>query len=104
MAGSRPIDLDGIEWDAIRDHPIPGDVLRVVAYMQDVESHTVVFPRTFFSPRALWRAGHSEGEFFGLVGTLLAISANPPHWGAPPTQFARAENRRRLKGVAPLSS
>lgn len=53
MSGSRPIDLDGIEWDAIRDYPLTDDVLRIVAYMQDVESHTVIFPRTFFSRRAL---------------------------------------------------
>lgn len=53
MSGSRPIDLDGIEWDAIPEHPIADDILRVLAYMQDVESHTVVFPRTIFSKRAL---------------------------------------------------
>jgi hypothetical protein len=53
IGGSGPIDLEGIDWDAIDSHPIPEDVLRVLAYMQDVESHTVVFPRTFFSQRAL---------------------------------------------------
>lgn len=53
MSGSRPIDLDGIDWDAIADHPIAPDILRILAYMQDVESHTVVFPRTIFSKRAL---------------------------------------------------
>ncbi len=53
MSGSRPIDLDGIEWSAIPDHPIADDILRVLAYMQDVESHTVVFPGTIFSKRAL---------------------------------------------------
>lgn len=59
MSGSRPIDLEGIDWDAIPDHPLPDDVLRVLTYMQDVESHTVVFPRTFFSKRAL------EDEYVG---------------------------------------
>jgi hypothetical protein len=53
MSGSRPIDLDGIDWNAIAGHPLVDDILRVVAYMQDVESHTVVFPRTLFSRRAL---------------------------------------------------
>ena len=53
MSGSRPIDLDGIDWDAIPDHPIPDDIIRILRYMQDVESHTVVFPRTIFSKRAL---------------------------------------------------
>ena len=59
MSGSRPIDLEGIDWDAIPNYPIPEDVLRVLTYMQDVESHTVVFPRTFFSKRAL------EDEYVG---------------------------------------
>ncbi len=53
IAGSRPISLDGIDWDAIRDFPISDDTLRILAYMQDVESHTVVFPRTIFSQRAV---------------------------------------------------
>ena len=53
IAASRPIDLDGIDWDAIPDHPLPADVIKVLTYMQDVESHTVVFPTTFFSRRAL---------------------------------------------------
>lgn len=53
MSKSRPLDLSGIDWDAIASHPLPDDVLRVLAYMQDVESHTVVFPRTIFSRRAV---------------------------------------------------
>jgi fatty acid desaturase len=53
MSTTRPIDLDGIDWDAIADHPLPNDILKILAYMQDVESHTVVFPRTIFSKRAL---------------------------------------------------
>jgi hypothetical protein len=53
IAGSRPIDLEGIDWDAIPAHPLGDEVLRVLAYMQDVESHTVVFPRTIFSRRAV---------------------------------------------------
>jgi hypothetical protein len=53
IAGSRPLDLDGIDWDAISSHPLPEDVLRILTYMQDVESHTVVFPRTIFSQRAV---------------------------------------------------
>jgi hypothetical protein len=53
MSGSRPIDLQDIDWNGVRDYPLDADVVRVLAYMQDVESHTVVFPTTFFSRRAL---------------------------------------------------
>jgi len=53
ITGSRPIPLDDIDWDSIAAHPLDDDILRVVAYMQDVESHTVVFPRTILSRRAV---------------------------------------------------
>lgn len=50
---SRPLDLAGIDWQSIPSYPLSGDLLRILAYMQDVESHTVVFPRTIFSQRAV---------------------------------------------------
>ena len=62
ISGSRPLDLQGIDWDKIPQHPIQDDILRILAYMQDVESHTVVFPRTIFSQRAV------DDE---IVGTFL---------------------------------
>lgn len=62
IAGSRPIDLAGINWDSIPSYPIADDVLSILAYMQDVESHTVVFPRTIFSQRAV------DDE---IIGTFL---------------------------------
>lgn len=62
IARSRPLDLDGIDWDAISAHPLDDDVLRILHYMQDVESHTIVFPKTIFTQRAL------DDE---IVGTFL---------------------------------
>lgn len=62
IAASRPLELAGIDWDAIPSHPVPDDVLTILAYMQDVESHTVVFPRTIFSQRAV------DDE---MIGTFL---------------------------------
>lgn len=62
MAGSRPIPLEGIDWEAVNKHPLDEDILKVIAYMQEVESHTVVFPRTIFSQRAV------DDE---IVGTFL---------------------------------
>ena len=62
IAASRPLELAGIDWDAIPAHPVPDDVLKILAYMQDVESHTVVFPRTIFSQRAV------DDE---IIGTFL---------------------------------
>jgi hypothetical protein len=62
IAASRPLELEGIDWDAIPSHPLSDDVLSILAYMQDVESHTVVFPRTIFSQRAV------DDE---IIGTFL---------------------------------
>ncbi len=62
IAASRPIELAAIDWDAIQSHPLPDDVLTILAYMQEVESHTVVFPRTIFSQRAV------DDE---IIGTFL---------------------------------
>lgn len=62
IAASRPIELAAIDWDAIQSHPLPNDVLTILAYMQEVESHTVVFPRTIFSQRAV------DDE---IIGTFL---------------------------------
>lgn len=97
ISTSRPIDLTGIDWDAIRNYPIPDDVLRVLLYMQDVESHTVVFPRTFFSRRALedehvgpflvcWL--YEEGMHGRALSRFLECLGHPvPHRGNGRTTF-----------------
>ncbi len=62
IAASRPLELAGIDWEAIPSYPLSDEVLKILTYMQDVESHTVVFPRTIFSQRAV------DDE---IVGTFL---------------------------------
>jgi hypothetical protein len=39
------LDLDGIEFDDFRDHPLPPGALRSLRYMHDVEHHTVCYLR-----------------------------------------------------------
>src|SRR3989449_4017075 len=50
---SRALDLSGIDWDDVPRHPLSPEVLRTVRYMQDIESHTIVYLRTLLSTRAL---------------------------------------------------
>lgn len=101
MNGSRPIDLEGIDWDAIPDHPLSADVLKVLTYMQDVESHTVVFPRTFFSQRALedehvgpflvcWL--YEEGMHGRALSRFLECAGHP----LPPRARSRTTLRDRI--------
>jgi len=86
IAASRPVELDGIDWEAIPSHPLSEDVLAILAYMQDVESHTVVFPRTIFSQRAVddeiigtflicWL--YEEGMHGRALAKFLACAGNP---------------------------
>jgi rubrerythrin len=101
MSGSRPIDLEGIDWDAIAGHPIADDILRILAYMQDVESHTVVFPRTIFSRRAL--EDEHVGPFLicwlyeeGMHGRALSKFLDCAGHPVPPRVHARTTMRDRV--------
>jgi hypothetical protein len=52
-ARSRALDLGGIRWGDVRRHPLPAEALRTLRYMQDIESHTIVYLRTLLSTRAM---------------------------------------------------
>jgi hypothetical protein len=52
-ARSRALDLTGIAWDDVPRHPLSPDSLRVLRYMQDIETHTIVYLRTVLSTRAM---------------------------------------------------
>jgi hypothetical protein len=104
IAGTRPIDLSGIDWDAIPSHPLSPEVLRVLTYMQDVESHTVVFPRTIFSQRAVddehigtflvcWL--YEEGMHGRALARFLSLAGHP----VPPRRKGRTTPMDRLERV-----
>jgi rubrerythrin len=50
---SRALDLEGIPWDDVRRIPLGPDALRTLRYMQDIESHTVVYVRQLLATRAI---------------------------------------------------
>ena len=50
---SRALDLTGIDWDAVPRHPLPAEAVRTLRYMQDIESHTIIYLRTLLSTRAV---------------------------------------------------
>jgi hypothetical protein len=49
---SAKLDIDDIDFDSFRDHPLPPEVLRCLRYMHDVESHTVCYLRDVLVTRA----------------------------------------------------
>lgn len=53
LARSRALDLSDLDWDAAARHPLPPEAVRALAYMQDVESHTIVYLRQLLATRAI---------------------------------------------------
>src|SRR4029077_7930074 len=52
-ARSRSLDLSGIRWGDVRRHPLTAEALRTLRYMQDIESHTIVYLRTLLATPAM---------------------------------------------------
>lgn len=67
----RPVDLDGIDFDAFADEPLDPAVLRCLRYMHDVESHTVCYLRDLLVTRA-----HRDPE----ITTFLTFWNYEEYW------------------------
>lgn len=50
---AAPVQWDDIDMTAFADQPLSAATLRVLRYMCDVESHTVCYLRTCWSPPAM---------------------------------------------------
>ncbi len=50
---SRALDLTGIAWDDVPRHPLPAEAVRTLRYMQDIETHTVIYLRELLATRAI---------------------------------------------------
>ncbi|HEX9748845.1 MAG TPA: hypothetical protein VGB86_10625 [Methylomirabilota bacterium] len=50
---SRAVDLAAIDWAAVPRHPVPPEALRTMRFMQDIESHTIVYLRSLLATRAI---------------------------------------------------
>jgi hypothetical protein len=72
----RPAGLDtrGIDWDALRDRPLPPPAVAVLHYMQDVESHTIVYARTLLSTPVI-----DEPEIAAFLATWLFEESRHGH-------------------------
>src|SRR5262245_46327283 len=53
LGRSRAVDLSGIDWDAVPRHPVTPETVRTLRYMQDIESHTIVYLRSLLATRAI---------------------------------------------------
>ena len=86
VARSRALDLASVPWDEVPCHALPAEAIRALEYMQDIESHTIVYLRTLLATRAIddpevatflacWLY---EETFHGLaLGRFLAAAGAP---------------------------
>lgn len=53
VARSGALDLDAIPWADVPLHPLPVPAVRTLRYMQDIESHTIIYLRALLATRAI---------------------------------------------------
>src|SRR5262245_38206926 len=52
LRASKRLDLSGVRWEQIKDHELSMTEARVLSYMMDIESHTVIFLRDLLATPA----------------------------------------------------
>jgi hypothetical protein len=50
---SRALDLSAFAWDDVPRHPLAAEAVRTLRYMQDIESHTIIYLRSLLATRAI---------------------------------------------------
>lgn len=53
LSRSRAVDLGSIPWDEVPRHPLSQETVRALRYMQDIESHTIIYLRSLLGTRAI---------------------------------------------------
>jgi hypothetical protein len=53
VARSGALDLDAIAWDEVPRHPLSPEAARTMRFMQDIESHTIIYLRSLLATRAV---------------------------------------------------
>lgn len=115
LRASKKVDLTDIAWDEIKEHPVSAEEARCLAYMMDIESHTVVFLRDLLATKAafepditaflscwvyeeLWH-GEAFSRFLGEAGYALEPDGERTKWNDPyPSKIARNTWIRRRMG------
>jgi hypothetical protein len=121
LRASKRVDLSGLAWSEIRQHPLSVAEARCLAYMMDIESHTVIFLRDLLATRAafepdvtaflscwvyeeLWH-GEAFSRFLGEAGYPLAPDGERVWGDSPyPTRYGRNSwIRRKVAGKGYLT-
>jgi len=121
LRASKRVDLEGVRWDLIASHPLRSEVARCLAYMMDIESHTIIFLRDLLATEAaydpeitaflscwayeeLWH-GEAISRFLGEAGYRMPPGGEAPRWDdAYPSRAARNSwIRRAIAGKGSVS-
>ena len=116
LRASKKVDLSDLAWDRIADHPVSVEEARCLAYMMDIESHTVIFLRDLLATKAafepditaflscwvyeeLWH-GEAFSRFLGEAGFATEPDNERSKWDDPyPSKVGRNTWIRRKMGA-----
>jgi rubrerythrin len=116
LRNSRRLDLSGLEWNRIPDHPLTDGQIMCMHYMMDIETHTVIYLRDLLATRAagdpyvtaflscwvyeeLWH-GEAFSDFLRAYGVELPAEPKLPDGSTPmPTRPNRISRFREQLGV-----
>ena len=116
LARSGALDLSGIDWARVPRYQLPPEAIRTLKYMQDIESHTIVYLRSLLATRAIDDPDVArflacwvyEESFHGLaLERFLAAAGHPvgprptPHGAESPAQWLEARVTALLSRVWP---
>jgi hypothetical protein len=112
VARSRALDLSDIPWDDVRRFPLSAEAVRTLRYMQDIESHTIIYLRELLATRAVDEPEVAtflacwlyEETFHGIaLARLLEAAGHPVGPRARPRGQEPWRKRAEAAGVAVLS-
>jgi hypothetical protein len=107
VARSGAVDLAAIPWEDVVHHCLPAPAVRALRYMQDIESHTIIYLRSLLTTRAIDDPGVAtflacwlhEETFHGLALARF-LEAAGHRVDAHPRGRSREPLGQRLKAVA----
>jgi rubrerythrin len=116
LRNSKRLDLSGLQWQEIPNHPLSDGDVMCLHYMMDIETHTVVYLRDLLATRAvhdpyvtgflscwvyeeLWH-GEAFSEFLRAYGIEVPAEPKLPDGSTPmPTRPNRVKEFRERMGV-----
>ena len=86
LRASKKLDLDGIDFEAVPRHPLSSQEIRVLTYMMDIETHTIIYLRDLLTTPA---------SYDPEVTAFLSLWAYEEFWhGEALSRFLQAAGER----------